>query len=252
MRKIWSLLFLLVPIMGVGMFAMAPSSGWWMPKGASTYAADIDHLFNLILGITGVAFVLTQGALVYFLWRYPDAEGRTATYAHGNHRIEMIWTVIPAAILVFIAFYQFGSWKDIKFRKIFAGEGTSPMFEVVAGQFEWRFTYPGKDGKLGTADDVHSLNEFHAPVGKKVVFDLKSRDVLHSFFIPRFRIKQDAVPGITIPVWFEATEEGDFELVCAELCGWGHYKMRGMAHIVSEAAFNDWLEKTKAAEEVFE
>lgn len=253
MRKFWSLLFLTVPIMGIGMFAMAPACDWWMPEGTSTYAADIDHLFNVILVITGVAFLATQSALVMFLWKYHDqgAASAPATYTHGNHRLEIVWTVIPAAILVFIAFYQFGTWKDIKWRSVFTKD-SPPLFEVTAGQFEWRFTFAGADGRIGTADDVHSLNEFHVPVGKKVVFNLKSRDVLHSFFVPSFRIKQDAVPGITIPMWFEAMKEGRFELVCAELCGWGHYKMRGMVTVESEAAFQEWLTKTKAAEEVVE
>jgi len=252
-RKIWSLVFLTVPILGVGLFAMAPACGWWMPEGTSTYARDIDHLFNVILGITGVAFIATQAALVAFLWKYhaQGVAGERATYTHGNHRLEIVWTIIPAAILVFIAFYQFGTWKEVKWRSEFTKD-SPPLFEVTAGQFEWRFTYPGEDGKFGTPDDVHSLNEFHVPVNKKVVFDLKTRDVLHSFFVPTFRIKQDAVPGITIPVWFQAMKEGRFELVCAELCGWGHYKMRGMVTVESEAAFRQWLTTTKAAEEVVE
>src|SRR3954469_25116554 len=96
-----------------------------------------------------------------------------------------------------------------------------PTAEVNASQFDWRFRYPGADGKLGTADDIENPFEFVVPVHEEVLFILRSRDVIHSFFVPYFRLKQDAVPGMAIPVWFEATQEGTYDLVCAELCGWG-------------------------------
>ena len=100
--------------------------------------------------------------------------------------------------------------------------------EVTGRQFEWRLRYPGPDGSFDTPDDLFSVNELHVPVNEDILVQLKSADVLHDFFLPNLRVKQDAVPGMKIPVWFRATEEGVFDLVCAELCGWGHYKMKGL------------------------
>ena len=98
---------------------------------------------------------------------------------------------------------------------------------MTARQFQWVMRYPGPDGKLHTADDLHIVNDLHFVKGKPALIYLKSSDVLHSFFLPQMRIKQDAVPGLTIPVWFDSDTAGQYELVCAELCGWGHYKMKG-------------------------
>ena len=110
-------------------------------------------------------------------------------------------------------------------------KGTPPAGDVVvritAKQFNWNFTYPGPDGKFGTADDVTSENDLHVPVGKVVRFELQSEDVIHSFFVPDMRLKQDVVPGRTIRGWFEATKTGIYEIACSELCGFGHYSMHG-------------------------
>ena len=125
----------------------------------------------------------------------------------------------------------------------------SPTVEVVARQFEWRLRYPGRDNMLGTRDDLFLTNDLHLPVDEDILIQLKSMDVLHSFFLPNFRIKQDAVPGMKIPVWFKATETGAFDIVCAELCGWGHYKMKGRVTIESRADFDRWLEETYARQE---
>jgi cytochrome c oxidase subunit 2 len=101
---------------------------------------------------------------------------------------------------------------------------------------------------LGTKDDVHAVNDLHLPVDEDILIDLKSMDVLHDLFLPHLRIKQDAVPGMKIPVWFRATEQGTYDLVCAELCGWGHYKMKGRLTVESRSDFDAWL-KTRYAEQ---
>ena len=121
--------------------------------------------------------------------------------------------------------------------------------EVVGRQFEWRLRYPGRDGTLGTPDDLFLVNDLHVPADEDFLVQLKSMDVLHSFFIPNLRIKQDAVPGMKIPVWFKATENGEYDIVCAELCGWGHYKMKGRVTVESRADFERWLEKMYAQQE---
>src|SRR6185436_17443856 len=128
-------------------------------------------------------------------------------------------------------------WADIKFvgRAPKDGRWTleKPLAEVRAAQFEWRFAYPGADGVLGTIDDVETPFELVVPVDADVVLRLVSRDVIHSFFVPQFRLKQDVVPGRAILIWFHATRTGTYDLVCAELCGWGHYKMAGRVRVVT-------------------
>lgn len=248
MKKLWAVLFLAVPIGCMWLFFAAPSLGWWLPKDVSTHGHEIDHLFHVIFWITGVVFVLTELALAYFLFRYSGEEGKKGVFIHGNHKAEVIWSVIPAVILAFIAFYQFSAWKRTKFTDRFPTENVMKV-EVLAGQFEWRMRYPGQDGKLQTRDDVISVNDFHVPVNKNVIVHLNSRDVLHSFFLPNLRVKQDAVPGTTIPLWFQATETGLFDLACAELCGWGHYKMKGRLTVQTQAEFDGWLKKTYEEQE---
>jgi cytochrome c oxidase subunit 2 len=118
--------------------------------------------------------------------------------------------------------------------------------EVTGRQFEWRLRYPGEDGILGTKDDLFDVNELHVPVGEEVLVSLKSADVLHSFFLPNLRVKQDAVPGMKIPVWFRAMKEGEYDIPCAELCGWGHYKMKGRLVVESRTAYEKYLADLKA------
>lgn len=247
MGKLWSLLFLLVPVLGIGLFVWAPFNNYWLPKDISKHGWQIDHLFNFILVLTGLVFFATEFLLFWFLWRYDAKTNRTPVkYTHGSHNLEVVWTILPAATLLFIAIYQMNAWADVKMRK---PKDMPPTVEVTARQFEWRLRYPGPDGKLGTPDDIHHVNDLHIPVDEEVLVQLESMDVLHDFFLPNLRIKQDAVPGMAIPVWFRATDVGTFDLVCAELCGWGHYKMKGRLTIESRASFDQWLAKMGAEEQ---
>jgi len=245
--KVWSLLFLLVPVLGIGLFVWAPSNGYWLPRDISKHGWQIDHLFNFILVLTGLVFAATEVVLFWFLWRYDAKTNRAPVkYTHGSHNLEVVWTILPAATLLFIAIYQMNAWADVKMRK---PKDMAPTVEVTARQFEWRLRYPGPDGKLGTPDDIHHVNDLHIPVDEEILVQLESMDVLHDFFLPNLRIKQDAVPGMSIPVWFRATDVGTYDLVCAELCGWGHYKMKGRLTIESRASFDQWLEKMGAEEQ---
>ncbi|HUY89328.1 MAG TPA: cytochrome c oxidase subunit II [Pirellulales bacterium] len=247
MGKVWSLLFLLVPVLGIGLFVWAPSNGYWLPRDISKHGWQIDHLFNFILVLTGLVFAATEVVLFWFLWRYDAKTNRAPVkYTHGSHNLEVVWTILPAATLLFIAIYQMNAWADVKMRK---PKDMAPTVEVTARQFEWRLRYPGPDGKLGTPDDIHHVNDLHIPVDEEILVQLESMDVLHDFFLPNLRIKQDAVPGMSIPVWFRATDVGTYDLVCAELCGWGHYKMKGRLTIESRASFDQWLEKMGAEEQ---
>ncbi len=245
MGKFWSFIFLLVPVLGVACFIAGPVYNLWLPRDVSEHGHTIDHLFYFILWLTGVVFIVTEVVLVYFLWKYDGRDtSRPVHFTHGSHVLELVWTILPAFTLLFIAIYQMNAWADSKIRK----PQIAPIVEVSGRQFEWRLRYPGADGQFDTLDDVHVVNDLHLPVNEEILLDLKSMDVLHSFFLPNMRVKQDAVPGMRIPVWFRALDVGQFDLVCAELCGWGHYKMKGRLTIESRDAFDRWL-KQKAADE---
>ena len=120
--------------------------------------------------------------------------------------------------------------------------------EVTAKQFNWQVTYPGADGKFGTADDKTLLDEMHVPVNKPIRVILKSQDVIHSFFVPQFRIKQDAVPGHAIRAWFDATKPGKYEWPCAELCGFGHSGMRGWIYVHTPEEYQKWAAENLTAD----
>ncbi|NDC54767.1 MAG: cytochrome c oxidase subunit II, partial [Planctomycetia bacterium] len=144
---LWSLLFLAVPVLGVATFAVAPAYDIWLPKDVSEHGKAIDGLFYFILALTGVVFIATEVLLFWFLWKYDAARNKNAaTYIHGSHTLEVVWTIIPAATLLFLAIYQMNTWADVKMRR----PAMSPSVEVVGRQFEWRLRYPGRDGTLGT------------------------------------------------------------------------------------------------------
>ena len=211
----------------------------WLPETVSTYGPEIDRLFYLIYYVTGAVFLAVQITLLVFLFRYRHAPGRRATYTHGNTTLEIIWTVIPAIILVIQAFMSRSFWAEIKGR--FAP--TVMLILVTAKQFNWEVAYPGPDGKLGTEDDVTMDNDVHVPVGKTIRVELKSRDVIHSFFVPQLRYKQDAVPGRDIPIWFKVTKPGKYEIPCAELCGFGHSGMRGWLYVHTPEEYAAWAQE---------
>lgn len=213
---------------------------------ASTFGPQIDSLFYLILVVTGVAFTLVEGLLIYFLLRYRHRPGRKALYTHGNQRVELWWTIVPGLMLFGLALYQYRTWLAVK--QTFPDESQALLVGISSNQFEWNATYTGEDGVLDTPDDIHApINVMHFPVDKPVILRLESEDVIHSFFVPAFRLKQDAVPGLEgNRAWFQATQTGHYELACAELCGLGHYRMRGQITVETEAEFEAWLAETKA------
>jgi cytochrome c oxidase subunit 2 len=225
--------------------ALASADSAWgahLPEAVSTYAHKIDGIFYLILWITGVIFVAVEVLLLYFIVRYRHKEGesRRPIYTHGNNRLEVIWTIVPAIICVVLALLSRRSWAEIKQNM----PQQAMNVEITAEQFAWNIRYPGPDGKLETPDDIVSLNQLHMPVGRPVIVTLHSKDVIHSFFLPEFRVKQDAVPGMTTRIWFEATRVGNWEIACAELCGLGHYRMKGFVTVETPEEFERWLAET--------
>jgi cytochrome c oxidase subunit II len=243
--------------------------GYWLPEAASSYAEKIDGLFNGILYLTGFVFVVTELLLLFFLIKYRHKEGRRALYTHGNHKLEMIWTLVPALILAIIAFVQKSTWDDIKTR-IPDGADTVQI-KSYAEQFQWNFRYAGSDGKWATEDDIFEKNIMTVPVNKEIVIEQTSKDVIHSFFLPYMRLKQDVVPGMQIKVWFKPTKttkamqasrppakvsvpqpDGtmkedtvtwNYEIVCAELCGNQHSQMRGELRVLDSDDYDKWLKK---------
>jgi cytochrome c oxidase subunit 2 len=276
------------------LFVISPFVGWWLPKNVATFGAGIDNLFYLILAITAFFFVLAEAILVFALWRYSGGTARKSSYVHGNHRLEVIWTLVPGLILLLLAIVQVQVWAEVKFAKNMPRpDGDTEQMEVVARQWEWRVRYPDP-GRMESwrerperaldfsqnphIDDVHLANEIHVWQGAKVLVHLKTQDVIHSFFLPNLRLKQDALPGKTIPVWFAVTESNteitqdpqtrekrwiqkgyDFakgtttepelawELACAEFCGTRHSFMRGKLYVHPDRAdFLAWLAQAEA------
>lgn len=265
MGRFWSFLFLMVPVLGVGTFVWAmggwwPLHGHWLPENINAHGGVIDSLFLFILALTGIIFIGTSLTLFYFVWRY-DAERSPGPvkFTHGSHTLEVVWSILPAATLVFIAIYQMDAWADAKMRRpMLPGPdgrlGTAddvpkpPLAEITGRQFEWRIRYAGEDGIVGTPDDIQLVNDLHLPVNEEIVLSIKSMDVLHSFFLPNLRVKQDVVPGMKQYVWFQPVRSGVYDIVCAELCGWGHYKMRGRIVVEPRARFEAWLAERRAAQ----
>lgn len=211
---------------------------WILDPSVSTYGPDIDRLYYIILGITGVIFVATQALLVWFLVRYRHREGQRAAYIHGSTRAEVLWTAGTFIIVLFLALYSRGLWAEIKDPARFPADAL--QVDVIAKQFEWNVTYPGADGQLETDDDFTVRNQLRVPVDSNIRITLRSEDVIHSFYVPEMRLKQDAVPGMDIPAWFQATTTGQYVIGCAELCGIQHYSMDASFYVHTAAEWQQW------------
>jgi cytochrome c oxidase subunit 2 len=236
---------------------------WWLPVGASAAAASIDHHFTNSYILMGIVFVAAQVALGYLVWSYRDRGSLSskATYSHGNTTLEFVWTVLTTILFVGMNLASSSIWAAERFR---AAEANAVRVEVTGMQFQWYFRYPGPDGKFGAtnpeledasaggeaalgmdAKDPASKDDFVTgtmvvPVNREIEVILRAHDVIHSFFIPNMRFKQDAVPGLAIHMHFTAIQTGEYEILCAELCGMGHYKMHGILKVVSQEEFDKW------------
>jgi cytochrome c oxidase subunit 2 len=227
---------------------------WMMfefPKSISVWGDHIDELFRHTYELTMIAFLAVLFILIGCCVLYREKEGRKAEYFHGDQKIHILATAGLAALVFFGIDYQLEAKSRRVLEEYFIGfpkQGDEALrVEVRGEQFRWKFRYAGPDGEFGNGDDVVSY-EFHVPVGRKVVVTLHSKDVIHSFYMPFIRLKQDAVPGITTSLWFVAREVGDYEVGCAELCGSGHTKMRNPFYVQSEADYEAWLQGLYAEE----
>jgi len=221
----------------------------WLPEAASTYAADLDGLLIFITAIVGVWFILAEALLIGFAIVFRRKPGQKAAYLPGRSLRAMSWVLVPCLVILGFDLVIDGVaapiWDKVK---IELPEHPDEVVGITGLQWAWKFTLPGPDGELGTGDDIEVMNELHVPVGKTVQFDLRATDVLHSFFVPELRLKQDAVPGRAIKGWFNANKIGAYEVVCAEICGVAHTIMKGRLVVESEEAYRAWVQsKTQQA-----
>jgi cytochrome c oxidase subunit 2 len=258
----FAFLILILIVASLYLFIAQP---YWFPPVASVHGARVDSLFFAVLVVTGIAFVVVQGALGYFVARYGGSGTERAGYWHDNPKAEAVLLIITAVILTVLVFMGQRVWASIYFSD---APADAIVIEATGEQFAWNFRYPGPDGAFGRTDnklitqtnsigldrndpvgkdDIVSINDMHFPTGRAVKVRLRSKDVIHSLFLPNVRFKQDAVPGMTIELWFEPNRPGTYEIACAELCGLGHYRMKGALTIDdSQASFDTWLaEKAK-------
>lgn len=302
----YSMIFMVVFLVACTVSAIyyKDSMLWYGPnESASAHGSSIDYIFNITLFFTGIVFFITQILLFYFAYKYRARRGTKAAYISHNNRLEVIWTAIPAVVMTFLVVGGLDAWNEVM-ADVEEGEDYIEI-EATGYQFAWHLRYPGPDGKLGARDykmisatnplgqvwsDEKNLDDFHPseivlPVGKKVRVRITSRDVLHNFYLPHFRVKMDAVPGMPTyfvftptttteeyraklgalndqgepkyPEWHQPIDPEDpegptkfedfnYELACAELCGEGHYAMRRAVRIVSEAEYKNWLSEQQS------
>jgi cytochrome c oxidase subunit II len=230
---------------------------YWAPPNFTTGGAQIDAILNFIFWLTLVVFIAVQGVFIVYLVKYRRRPGHRAYYCHGNNVLEIVWTSIPVLIFLGLAIYSNRLWAEL----LSNPPPDALQVNISAFQFGWDFRYPGADGKLGgveidkisnenkfgvgegdeTGKDDFTSTELVIPFGKPINIVLNSRDVIHSFYVPFFRLYQDAVPGRTISwIWFTVERPGNFELACSQLCGTGHYNMKAPIRVVSQEEYDKW------------
>jgi cytochrome c oxidase subunit 2 len=211
----------------------------WFPASASKQAKKIDTLYDVLLIVSVPVFVLVMVVVLFSVWKFrmrPGEELLDGPPIHGNTRLEIVWTAIPAILLVGLCTYSYIVLHDIEK----AAAGQQMNVRVVGEQFTWTFYYPGRDGK------EISSHRLYVPENQAIDFTVQSKDVIHDFWVPAFRQKIDAVPGINTNYRITPIKTGDFPVVCAELCGLGHSAMRQTAHVVPKADFDKWLADLRA------
>ncbi|NKB87657.1 MAG: cytochrome-c oxidase [Acidobacteria bacterium] len=235
----------------------------WFPELASRHGSGIDAMITFVLVATGLMFLIGHLVFGWLIWRAAARDRVTSRLAEprAERRISITVGIVIALAaeggVIAIGLPVFGEYY-----------GDIPLdavdIEVTGQQFAWNNHYPGADGVRGrtdvalitptnpvgldnndpaSADDIVAVNQLTVPVDRPVKITLRALDVIHSFYLPHHRVKQDAVPGMSIPVWFIPTREGRFEIPCAELCGLGHYRMKGFLNVVSQAEYEAWLDE---------
>jgi len=256
MGRVLAVIIWIITALSVLLFV---SKKWWFPAAISEHGPALDQQFFITILVVGVAFAAAQIGLGWMVWKYRDTgkTGDRGTYTHGSNRLEVLWTVITAVVFITLGIMGQSVWAQLRLHDAPAGAYT---VEVVAQQFQWNFHYPGKDNLFGHTDpkliDDSALNfigldpgdpnakddsvtaSLVVPVNHPVELRLRSKDVIHSFWVPPLRFKQDLVPGMEIKVHFTPTKVGKYELACAELCGQLHYKMRAFMLVLPDEELN--------------
>jgi cytochrome c oxidase subunit 2 len=210
---------------------------------ASTYAQNVDFLFDLIFWTVGFWFVLAQVVFFYLIFRFRKKDGQKAQYVTGELKSEKRWITIPHFFVllcdIVIIVFAVRVWYQVK-QDLPTAPGQQTI-RVIGQQWAWTFVHPGPDGKLDTPDDIAKINELHVEVNRLYHFQLTSKDVLHSFSVPVFRLKQDVIPGRIITGWFQPTRTGEYDIQCAEICGIGHSLMPGRLYIETPEQHAAWV-----------
>ncbi len=237
-----------------------------LPPQASAHAVDVDQLIVLLHWMMAILFVGWGAFFLYTLVRFRQSANPKADYAgvksHNSSYLDVVLALVEAVLLIGFAIPAWATRVNQ-----LPAESEATVVHVVAKQFEWHIHYPGPDGMFGrtaielitptnaigldrsdpaAADDLATINQFNMPVDKPVIVHLSTQDVIHSFAIAELRVKQDVIPGQEIPVWFVPTLTGNFEINCSQLCGLGHYRMRGFVSIQTESEFQDWFAEEMA------
>lgn len=238
-----------------------------IPELASSHAAEMDRMLNLVHIFMLILFVGWSLFFIIALIRFRRSRNPKANYYGVQHYfsnyIEAGVVIIEAILLLGFAF---PIWAKVV--EAFPDPKKSTLVDVIAEQFTWNFHYPGPDGKFGrrdikllstqnpigldsndpaAKDDIITLNQLHLPVNKPVILHITSKDVVHSFKIYEMRVNQDATPGLRVPVWFIPVKTGQYEIVCAQLCGLGHYRMRGFMTVHTPEDYEKWVKEQKEA-----
>ena len=252
MGRVLAVIIWILTLLSVLLFV---AGKWWFPEAISEHAPALDRQFLITILVVGISFTAAQIGLGWMVWKYRDTGNTSdrAVYSHGSNRLEVLWTVITAIIFISLGVMGQSVWASLRLHDAPPG---SYSVEVVAQQFQWNFHYAGKDGKFGRTDpkfiDDGTLNfigldatdtagaddavtsSLAIPVNRPVELRLRSKDVIHNFWVPQLRFKQDLVPGMEIKVHFTANKVGKYELACAELCGQLHFKMKSYMLVLPE------------------
>jgi cytochrome c oxidase subunit 2 len=256
-----ALLALSIVIMVVVTVYVFVAKLWAPPAPITAVGVDIDHQYMLTLYVTGVVFILSQLGLAYAIFRFRD-QGQKAHFTRGNNTMEVVWTTATIVLFLGLGLLGHKAWAAVRFTE---AEPDAIKIEVTTNQFVYNFRYPGVDGKFGRLDpkqisastgnalgldsndpagrDDIVVPTLTVPVNRQIELLIRSQDVIHNIFVRELRLQQDAVPGLEIPLHFTANTIGSYEIVCTQLCGLGHYRMRSVLNVVSDSDYQKFLKE---------